>query len=271
MIQILLVLAAVILLVLLLGWVGLQIRPASFPAFAQPSGNLQTVPLPQDLPAPVARFYKTIYGDAIPVIHSAVITGWADVRPAGPLFIPARFRFIHLAGQGYRHYIEAGLFGLPMMQVNERYLDGQAYGETPFGVDRGDRVDQAANLGMWAETVWFPALFATDSRVHWQALDDNTALLTIPFNDKQDHFIVRFNPATGLIDWFESMRYHNQASTEQVLWLNKQLEWTSLNGVPTGVVGSAIWMDDGKPWAVFHVEDIRLNVDVNEYIRATGP
>jgi Family of unknown function (DUF6544) len=258
-------------LVLLLGWIGLQIRPLSFPNFPQVAGTMQTIPLPENLPSPVARFYHTVYGDTIPVITSAVITGHADVRPAGPITFPARFRFTHLTGQGYRHYIEAGLFGLPMMQVDERYLDGHALGVTPFGVDEGDRVDQGANLGMWAETIWMPSVFLTDARVHWQAVNDNTAILVVPFNQGEDHFVVRFNPETGLIDWFESMRYHNQANATKVLWMNQALEWSKLNGVMTNTVGAAIWMDDGKPWAVFHVDDIRYNVDVNESIRAQGP
>lgn len=271
MVQILLWAVGIIVLLIFLLWLGLQIRPASFPAFAQPSGNIETMALPQNLPAPVARFYQKMYGDKIPVIHSAVITGWADVRPAGPAYVPARFRFIHDSGKGYRHYIEAGLFGLPMMQVDERYLDGRARGVTPFGVDEGDKVDQAANLGLWAETIWTPAVYLTDPRVRWQAIDANTAQLTVPFNDTQDHFIVRFNPDTGLIDWFESMRYQNQASPQKILWLNNSVEWETLNDIPTNTVGSAIWMDNGTPWAIFHVEDIRFNVDVKEYIRAKGP
>jgi hypothetical protein len=115
-----------------------------------------------------------------------------------------------------------------------------------------------------------PAVFLTHPRVRWEAVDENSALLVVPFNDGEDHFIVRFNPDTGLVDWFESMRYQNQASPQKVMWLNKSVEWGELNGVPTNRVGSAIWMDDGKPWAVFHVEDIRLNVDVAESLRARG-
>ncbi len=227
--------------------------------------------LPANLPAPVERFYRTVYGNEIPVIRSAVITGWADVRPVGPVSLPARFRFTHTAGEGYRHYIETGLFGLPMIQVDERYLDGKALGVTPFGVDEGDRVNQAANLGLWAETVWMPAVYLTDPRVKWEAVDENTAILVVPFEEGHDRFVVRFSPETGLIDWFESMRYQNQASAEKLLWLNKAEEWKPLNGLLTQTAGSAIWMNDGKPWATFHVEDIRLNVDVDEYIRAKGP
>lgn len=271
MTQILLIVGGVILGLLMLGWLGLQTRFAPFPAFPHATGRIETTSLPQGLPAPVARFYQKVYGGDIPVIKSAVISGRAEVRPVGPVFMPARFRFTHEAGVGYRHYIEAGLFGLPLMQVDERYLDGKALGKTPFGIDEGDRVDQAANLGMWAERVWMPAMYLTEPGVRWQAIDDNTASLTVPFNGGEDHYIVRFNPETGLIDWFESMRYHNQASPAPVLWLNRTVEWAPLNELLTNTVGSAIWMDDGKPWATFYVDDIRFNVDVQDYIRAEGP
>jgi transposase InsO family protein len=54
----------------------------------------------------VERFYRVIYGHQIPVIESAVISGRAQMRLFGITF-PGCFRFTHIAGQDYRHYIEA--------------------------------------------------------------------------------------------------------------------------------------------------------------------
>jgi len=35
--------------------------------------------------------------------------------------------------------------------------------------------------------------------------------------------------------------------------------------------GSATWLDQGKPWAVFTVEELLYNVNVDQYIDARGP
>jgi hypothetical protein len=35
-------------------------------------------------------------------------------------------------------------------------------------------------------------------------------------------------------------------------------------------VGSATWLDQGKPWAIFRLEDVVYNVDVSKYIRQKG-
>ena len=268
--KIIMIVAIVLIVLAGLLWTSLHIQPAPFPAFPQATVEPEKMPLPAGLPAPVERFYRAVYGDQIPVIHSVVISGRAQIRPAGPVNFPARFRFTHDVGQGYRHYIEATLFGLPVMKVNERYLDGKGYGETPFGNSEGEQVDQAANLGMWAELAWVPATFLTDARVQWLPVDDQTALLVVPFEDGQQRFVVRFDPRTGLLQYMEALRYKEASSPAQTLWITESKEYRDLDGTVIASSGTATWMDDGKPWATFNIEDLRLNVDIKEYIRARG-
>lgn len=254
-----------------LGWLGLRVRPRPFALYSAQSSELETVPLPDDLPSPVKRFYRTLYGDRIPVIESAVISGRAQLRMFG-LTLPGRFRFTHDAGQDYRHYIEVTLFGRPIMKVNEHFLDGKSRLDLPFGVVEGEpKVDQAANLGLWAESIWLPTLYLTDPRVCWEAIDEYTASLTVPFGEEQETGIARFDPQTGMLRYLEFMRYKEAADQDKTLWINQVLEWGVVDGYQTASVGAVTWFDEGRPWAVFTVEELVYNVDVRDYVRAAGP
>ena len=260
----------ILLTLIVLVWIGLKIQPKPFAPLSANVPALEKIPLPDGLPGPVEGYIRQIYGDEVPKIESVVVSGRAAMRVNGITF-PARFRFTHIAGQDYRHYIESTIFGIPIMKVNERYLDGHGRMELPFGVFESAQIDQAANLGLWAEAIWFPAIFITDPRVTWEAVDDETAILVVPFGEDQQRFIVRFDPETGLLHFLEAMRYRDAEGGGKTLWINEALKWETVNGNLVPFVGAVTWFDEGSPWATFTVEEIVYNADVEEYIRATGP
>ncbi len=252
--------------------IGLKIVPAPFAEPALEPGQVKTVPLPAGLPAPVQRYYRTLYGERIPVITSVVMTGRAQVRPFGWPTLNARFRFSHVAGRSCRHYIEATFFGLPLMRINESYVDGTSRFETPMGTEEGEpNSGQAAALGMWAELGNMPATLLTDPRVRWEPLDAETAILAVPAHGTgTERFVVRFDPDTGLVTRMEVMRYQRRDSPRKTLWITESLAWATLEGQPVSTTGSAWWYGAPRPWAVFTTEHVLLNADLSGYVSRRG-
>ncbi|MFA9429429.1 hypothetical protein [Egicoccus sp. AB-alg2] len=83
-----------------IGWAGLHLEPDPFPSAGVTSAPVSHLPIPGGLPEPVDRFYRTLYGNQIPVVETVVISGRGHPRIAGITF-PARFRFSHVAGRSY--------------------------------------------------------------------------------------------------------------------------------------------------------------------------
>lgn len=269
--KIVIVIIVVIAGLVLLAGLGLSLRPAPFAPHPERSPALRTVPLPAGLPKPVDRFFRKVYGEAVPVIESVVIHGRATIRPFLRIPFPARFVFIHEAGKSYRHYIEASVFTLPILRVNEGIVDGESFFEAPIGNHHDDpAMNQAANLALWAEAFWFPAILVTDPRVRWTPVDDDTSLLFVPFETATETFVVRFDPETGLIETMEAMRYRAPGDRTKILWITRNEKGGTIAGTPLSAAGSAMWLDQGRPWAVFRLEDIVFNVDVRAYVRARG-
>lgn len=239
-----------------LGWAALLVKPAPFPPVSEAAKPPATVPLPTGLPTPVEKFYRMQFGDQVPVINTAVISGRGTMRlpPLFNLTLPVRFRFTHEAGRNYRHYIEATLFGLPVLKVNEYYVDGVERQELPWVVATDNpKLDQGGNLGMWAELMkWLPSVLVTDPNVRWEAIDKESAILVVPFGNDEDRFVVRFGADGSEIAYWETMRYAN-GEGEKTLWVN------------------GAWFDDGKPWFVVLEEDVVVNIPVDTSVTAKGP
>lgn len=255
------------------GWAGLQVEPAPLPeADIGPqveADEIPTVALPQGLPAPVARFYSALYGDRVPVVDSAVISGRGEMRISGITF-PARFRFSHVTGQDYRHYIELTAFGRRVTAVNEWFVDGRARLELPVGVSEGPAVDQGANLALWAEAVWMPSVWITDPSVRWEPVDDTSARLVVPFGAEEEVLTVRFDPATDMLASMQSLRFKGEKDTAKTLWLNEASEWGVVHGHPVPLRTEITWGDEDSPWAVLRTENVRYNADLGTYIGAAG-
>jgi hypothetical protein len=254
-----------------IGWTGLQIPPEPFPSYPVPAAGMERVPIPGDLPPPVERYLRLTLGDSLPLIHSAVLSARGRLRISGITF-PARLRFTHAAGSAYRHDIEATWFGMPVLRVNERYIDGHARLHLPWGTIADEpKVDQGANLALWGEqAAWLLPVMFTDARVHWRPVDATTARLLVPSSTTDDEFTVTFDPDTGLVRQMQALRYRAATDSAKITWTIEPRAWQVFDGMrlPAGV--ALTWADEGTPWLVLTMEHAAYNVDVSASIRAAG-
>jgi hypothetical protein len=248
---------------------GIRVKPPRFESPKLNSRETGSVKLPADLPAPVARYAKTVFGGSIPVVESALILGRADLTLNG-IAVKGRFKFYHQAGSAYHHEIQLTWFGLPLATVVEQYKDGQAIMSLPgTRIENDEKTNLAANQGLWAEALWLPSIWFTDGRVEWVAIDDTTAKLVIPDAVEEEQFTTTFDADTGLIKDLTTLRYGESDDPARHRWTNTAIEWGEMNGIRIPVVISTQW-DDDKPWALWSADDVIYNLDVSRRFAIFG-
>jgi len=250
-------------LLLALGWGGLQVKARAFPAVA-PGPAPRRIPLPAGLPAPVERFARAVYGDTLPDVQSAIVSGRARLAPTG-LPMPTRFRFYYDAVRSsHYHEIEVTWFRLPFMRIHERNLEGHVTLDLSIlgRVDDAPKTNRAGIQGYWGEVLaWVPAIALADPRVRWEAVDAAAARLHLPGLNDEEAFTVRFDADTGLMTEIETRRYQAEAHPERWRWYNRVLEWGMVDGQRVAARSQTQW-NDARPWANWEVEQVALNADV---------
>ncbi|MEO8391640.1 MAG: DUF6544 family protein [Chloroflexota bacterium] len=260
-----------VVLLLTAGWLGLQVKAKRFPIVVR-GATPRMIPLPTDLPPPVLRFARAMFGDSLPEVQSAMVLGRARLAPTG-LPMPTRFRFYYDAAlSSYYHDIQVTWFALPFMRINERNLEGHMILDLGLlgRVEDAPRTNRAAIQGYWAEVLAFaPSIALTDRRVRWTSLDATIVRLYLPGLDDDEAFTVRFDAETGLMTDIETMRYQAETSPERFRWHNRILEWNLVDGQQVPVRSQTQWNDD-TPWATWEVEQIVFNVDVSARFKQFG-
>lgn len=253
-----------------IGWFGLQVVPPNLTLPVDEPQSLGTVPVPSNLPAPVHRYFQVTVGAAAPRVESLAIYGRA--RANFGIWLPLRYRLVHRPGYDYERYMEVTWFGLPVLKAIDRYLDGVGITGPVGRAATGPAIDQASNMILWAEAPAIPSLWLTDTRIRWEAIDDQTVRLIFPFGEEEDELTVHFDPESGLITQMTALRYRDAASGK-VPWRIDFLSWRTYNEILLPERVAITWEDQGQPWSYWELENVFWNVDISETLatRVTVP
>lgn len=243
-----------------IGWVGLQVPPSNLPPPVDEPQDLGTVEIPIDLPAPVRRYFQAAFGHQVPRIESLVVCGRA--RANFGIWGPLRYRLVHRPGYDFERNMEITWFGLPVLKAIDRYVDGVGMTGPVGKAATGPAIDQGANMILWAEGPWIPSLWITDSRIRWEAVDDTTARLVFPFEDKEDELMVHFDPESGLVARVTALRYPDEKGGKTP-WRVDFTSWQTVNGVKIPTRAAVTWEDQGEPWSYWDYEHVFWNVDIS--------
>lgn len=258
-------------LLMIIGWLGLQIRPTNLPMPNERPKDLGEITIPDDLPPVVRRYYQVSLGEDVSKIDSLVVCGRG--RANFGIWMPLRYRLTHKPGYEFERYMEVTWFGIPVLKAVDRFVDGKGM-TGPMGREAtGPEVDQGANMILWAEAPLMPSLWLTDPRIRWEEIDWFAARLIFPFDrqgdelredePEEDELIVYFDAETGLISRIFAMRYRDEESGK-IPWYVDFLEWQTKDGMTLPARISVTWDDQGKPWSYWDLDEYFWNVSVED-------
>ena len=122
----------------------------------------------------------------------------------------------------------------------------------------GPEIDQGSLMRWLNETMWFPAVWATDV-ISWEEIDGVSASGSVRVGGLTVGAEFRFDDEGRLVD-FRADRYRDaESGYEMTPWSTPLTEHTRFNGIELPSSGSAVWsLDDGDfEYIQIQVTDVR--------------
>lgn len=225
------------------------------------------------LPSPVQRSLHRsgIVGSEVP---AAVI-----VRQDGRIRTDADARWLRfmaveeyqLDPPGFDWSAALKMTGLTLGRATDSLRDGQGrmhvrlLGLFTVVDATGPEMDQGSLMRWLNETMWFPAVWATDV-ISWESIDESSAIGSVRVGDLSVCAEFRFDDDGRLVNFLADRYRDAESGFEMTPWSTPLTEHTRFNGFELPSYGSAIWnLEDGD------LEYIRIRVTDVQYSNQTEP
>jgi len=226
------------------------------------AGDVKMGPAAKQLPSPVERYLEVAFGGTPAPIDTLVMEGRGRVHIGRLPWLPIDVLMYHRLGRDYVGLIRVRPAGVTLLSVVDAYVDGAGVTKIGPAASVGPEIDQGAFLGMWAAAIAYPRTWGDAG---WEAVDDQTARVRLPFKQGEEEALVHFDPPSGYPVRFEVDRYR-AAGGPKIRWYGDSAEWTSFGGIPAPRRVTAWWSDQPAPWFEMTVETVQSSVNVDEAI-----
>ncbi len=109
----------------------------------------------------------------------------------------------------------------------------------------GPEMDRASLMRWLNETMWFPAVWATDV-IHWEAIDDTSAIGSVTAGGITQQGVFVFDAEGRLLDFRADRERDTGSGFEMTPWSTPVTDYAVFNGIEVPSAGSAVWsLPDG--------------------------
>jgi len=248
--------------------IGFFFKPAVHKPELEPIEALEMIPLPGSLPYPVRHYLQMSFGDQVPLPATAVAWGLGkrigrSFGRLGPLWMPSYWALYLVPGKEFVYRLTVTWYGRRMLQGGDELRQG--YGRFIMNKDRLENanINKSEWIMLWLYTILTaPSAILADPNNTWEAVDDQTARLSVPYLDgTRWEFTLLFDSQTGQLTGVDTLRVASRDG-KQIPYQIRMGEHDKLGpGILPGFMKAA-WENDF--YIMNNLSGVRYNVNISE-------
>jgi hypothetical protein len=270
--QLVIVAVVALIVVPLLYWIGFRFPPRPIAPELEPTDPLKRQPLPENLPAPLKRFFQMVYGEKVPLPVTA--TAWGNGRivvrymgKLGPLWAPFRWALYLVPGKEFVMRTTITWFSRRMLQGGDELRKG--HGRFVMSKDELENanIDNSEWVMMWLCTIMAaPSTLISHPDITFEEVDENSVKVGVPFKQVERwYFTLNFDTDSGELRTIHTYRPASRDGRKIAYQLSLDSYQPVGIGTLAGSIGSA-WESDYFQYN--EMTGVRYNVDISEVMQA---
>ncbi len=248
--------------------IGFFFKPAEHKPELEPVDPPEMIPLPASLPYPVRHYLQMNFGDEVPLPTTAVAWGLGkrigrSFGRLGPLWMPSHWSLYLVPGKEFVYRLTVTWFGRKMLQGGDELRQG--YGRFIMNKDRLENanINKSEWIMLWLYTILAaPTAILADPRNTWEAIDDESARLSVPYMDgSRWEFTLLFDSQTGQLTGVDTLRVTSRDGKEIPYMIRMDQHKKLGPGTLPGTMKAA-WENDF--YIMNDLSGVRYNVNISE-------